>query len=64
LPTYVHINGGGAVDLAGYDHTFVDEEDLEKLINSGKFKKNENNFYDWKSCIEKYCDTIRTHHGN
>ena len=32
LPTYVHKDGGGAVEFAGTDHTFSNLSELEELI--------------------------------
>jgi glycosyltransferase involved in cell wall biosynthesis len=40
LPTYVHADGGGAVEFAGQDHTFRDWDELKAIIDNGQFRPN------------------------
>lgn len=55
IPTYVSADGGGAVELAGADHTFSNFAiDLIYLLQSKNYKLNSSSFYSWKTCIEKY----------
>lgn len=54
LPTYVHIDGGGAVEFAGNDHTFSDLGELEVLLLSKSFKANTTNFTSWKTTIKQF----------
>ena len=58
IPTYVHIEGGGAVEFAGSDHTFRNLIELEKLILGGEFKKNSTKTYGWDECIKQYAHLI------
>lgn len=48
LPTYVHSDGGGSVEFAGTDHTFSSFSDLEKILLSKQYKKNDFNIRSWK----------------
>lgn len=54
LPTYVHRDGGGAVEFAGPDHTFRDSSDLLTILGSRQFKNNSSQLIDWSSCVENY----------
>ena len=54
LPTYVHIEGGGAVEFAGTDHVFRNLIDLEGLILGGKFEKNTTDVNGWEHCLSQY----------
>lgn len=54
LPTYVHVDGGGAVEFAGADHIFASAEELERLLLSKKFEKNKASFESWDKVIDKY----------
>lgn len=55
LPTYVHIDGGGCVEFAGDDHVFKDWPELETLLRSGDFKKNDKfTPPTWQACISEY----------
>jgi hypothetical protein len=58
LPTYVHIDGGGAVEFAGKNHTFKNLNELENLILNKNFKKNDYIPISWKECIENYLEAI------
>lgn len=58
LPTYVHVDGGGCVEFAGNDHVFSDWKQLEKLLKTKKFVKNEFKPQSWKTCIDEYSTFI------
>lgn len=49
LPTYVHADGGGAVEFAGKDHTFKTWEELEQILLSKKYvlNKTASKLTDW-----------------
>lgn len=54
LPTYVHKDGGGAVELAGDDHVFSSPDELERLLLSKQFVPNTTKFTTWTECIQTY----------
>lgn len=51
LPTYVHKDGGGAVEFAGEDHVFSSEEELKTLLLNKKFTSNKDDFLPWHDVI-------------
>jgi len=58
LPTYVHTDGGGAVEFAGADHTFGNLSELEELILSNNYQKNEYIPMSWSESIQAYIREI------
>ena len=52
IPTYVHVDGGGAVEFAGLDHMFQDVEGLLKILKLKNFKKNSFIPHSWETCID------------
>jgi hypothetical protein len=57
LPTYVHVDGGGAVEFAGSEHSFSTFEEFISVIErakKGMFTFNTTTFNDWKHCVEKF----------
>lgn len=58
LPTYVHEQGGGAVEFAGKDHTFKNLVDLENLILGNSFTQNEYKPISWRESVQKYIRII------
>lgn len=54
LPTYVHAEGGGAVEFAGQDHTFKNLFELEKLISNFSFKKNSYSPLRWNESMSSF----------
>ncbi len=54
LPTYVHTDGGGAVEFAGDSHTFSNLEDIETIIKMKNHAKNDYNPIGWEQCILNY----------
>jgi len=54
IPTYVHADGGGAVEFAGNDHSYESIENLIKTIETNKFHKNKMFPLSWNDCIEMY----------
>ena len=58
LPTYVHKDGGGAVEFAGTSHTFGNLSELENLILSNSFSKNGYQPITWDESIQAYLREI------
>lgn len=55
IPTYVHKDGGGAVEFAGIDHVFNDWNELQAILLSKSFKNNTAiQLIDWTSSISQY----------
>ena len=54
IPTYVHSDGGGSVEFAGKEFCYSTWKELKTILLERKFKNNEQNFSDWKTCIENY----------
>jgi glycosyltransferase involved in cell wall biosynthesis len=59
VPTYVHIDGGGAVEFAGKDHCYETKNELEKLLLAKKYISNLNIFSSWKDTISLYFEYIK-----
>ena len=58
LPVYVSASGGGAVELAGADHTFKDFSELETILLKKDFKQNSTKLNSWEDCISSYLKVI------
>lgn len=58
LPTYVHVDGGGCVEFADSDHVYNNWESLIEILSKKKFTKNSTSFPSWKTCINRYKDSI------
>lgn len=62
LETYVHIDGGGAVEFAGKDHTYRTYDDLllilMKIQRDGSWLKNEFVPTSWDECVRQYVDYL------
>jgi glycosyltransferase involved in cell wall biosynthesis len=55
LPTYVHKDGGGAVEFAcGDEYVYQDWNELRFILEKGVFRPNPAATGDWKTCIEEY----------
>ena len=59
IPTYVHCDGGGAVEFAGADHTFATLDELESLLLRKKFEANSIIFDTWQDMIKKYVCVLK-----
>jgi hypothetical protein len=59
VPTYVHVDGGGAVEFAGEDHTFASFDDLRSILKNKKYSLNKDSFLDWESSIKSYINFMR-----
>lgn len=59
LPTYVHNQSGGAIELAGSDHVFRNISELDKILLERNFKKNNEFFLSWEEVIKLFCDRIK-----
>ena len=58
IPTYTFVDGGGAVEFVGQDHTFKSWESLYRILESKKFKPNSMSPVSWDECIKKYIEEI------
>ena len=54
LPTYAHIDGGGACEMVGDDHVYGGWSELERILVGRNFTKNEFKPVDWKECVREY----------
>lgn len=54
LPTYVHKDGGGCVELAGEDHSFDNVNELLNLIRERKVTHNNVTVETWRNCMKSY----------
>lgn len=59
IPTYVHHDGGGAVEFAGPDHAFISIPELLDILRAQKFPTNSMETHIWKECIEQYHRVIQ-----
>jgi glycosyltransferase involved in cell wall biosynthesis len=57
LPTLVHRDGGGAVEMAGASHVYTDFEDLLEKLSQG-VSKNPTVIRDWSNVIDDYFKVI------
>lgn len=61
MPTWVHKNGGGCVEFAGYAHAYGSWEELKDVIESGPpYHDNlaSQNLPTWQTCIREYIDFL------
>jgi glycosyltransferase involved in cell wall biosynthesis len=65
LPTYVHIDGGGAVEAAGKSHAYSTWEDFLAILKSKDFAHNDAiQLTDWKTCIQQYISYFEVLNAN
>ncbi len=59
IPTYAHVDSGGAVEMVGDDHTYTTFDDLDKILSRRVYEMN-NVFvpYDWDECMKRYFEQI------
>ena len=60
LPTYVHRDGGGAVEFAGGYHVFSNLCELEEIILKNSHEKNHYNPTTWEQSIEQYIRVVES----
>ena len=60
LPTYVHAEGGGAVEFAGKSHTFRNLSELERIVLASHYEPNVRTPISWKESIGEYIKLIET----
>ena len=53
LPTYVHKEGGGALEFAGANMSFSNFHEVENIINRTSHKKNIQTPEIWKAALSK-----------
>ena len=58
VPTYTHINGGGAVEAVGRDHTFSNPEQLEQILLQKDYLSNNVYLNSWEECIKEYLEIV------
>jgi glycosyltransferase involved in cell wall biosynthesis len=54
IPTYVHKDGGGAVEFAGDDHVYHSLNELKEMILERSFALNKFQLSGWDDCVNKY----------
>lgn len=54
IPTYACHLGGASLDMVGEDHVFKSWDELEKIILSKNYLKNQYEVRSWKDCIGEY----------
>lgn len=64
LHTYVHKDGGGAVEFAGTDHVFSSFDELEALLKKKKFTPNTTRFEAWDKTVESYSAFLKSVQGS
>lgn len=62
LETWVHADGGGAVEFAGSDHMFKTEDDLIAILQRKWSEDRPNTFVPptWNECVQSYVEYMRT----
>lgn len=60
LPTYVHRDGGGAVEFAGKANSFNSWEELKTLLLNKKYDLIRADFCNWKECATQYRDFLES----
>jgi len=58
LPTYAHINGGGASEFADDNHVYSSETDLIAILENKSFSKNSFIPNSWDDVIKVYLENI------
>lgn len=60
LPTYVHIDGGGGCEAAGFDHVWKSFVELEELLLKKSFSQNTSFIPEpWDVCMRQYESIIQ-----
>lgn len=59
IPTYVHVDGGGAVEFAGSDHAFSNTKELEMIV-LGEHELNSFVPSEWRNVVKEYVDFVRS----
>jgi len=56
MPTWVHKDGGGAVEFAGYAHAYGDWEQLKDILESPPYHGNvqSRTLLTWQTCVDEY----------
>jgi len=58
LPTYSHVEGGGAVEFVGSNHVYKNFSELESILQSAKFEKNSNTTYRWSESMKNFWNIL------
>ena len=64
IPTYSHVDGGGAVEFSGESHTYKDFDELKNILLSKNFSKNNLVPNDWKKIMSGLCDQLELKVGH
>jgi glycosyltransferase involved in cell wall biosynthesis len=59
IPTYVHADGGGAVEFAGNQNSYKNSEEILNILLSKKYNKNTWVPPTWEECMAKFADSIK-----
>ena len=59
IPTYVHPNGGGAVEFADSDHVFDNVSHLLDILQDKQFVSNSMKTHGWEDCVKQYEKVIQ-----
>ena len=54
IPTFSHIDGGGACEFSGASHVYRTLDDLISILRLKKYTKNSLTPQTWVDCVEKY----------
>ena len=54
IPTFSHIDGGGACEFSGDSHVYKTFDDLISILHLKKYAKNSLTPQTWADCVEKY----------
>jgi len=60
LPTYAHIESGGAVEMVGNTHVYDSFDSLTEILRAKQFHNNDEGLApdNWKECMKKYFESI------
>ena len=58
IPTYVHVDGGGAVEFAGQSHVYNTTQELINILQKKEYHKNEFDLSTWDECISKVYEYV------
>ena len=60
MPTFVHKDGGGAVEFAGSDHAYQDWDQLKQWLTASAWAGNDSaiRLSTWQECVQEYIDFL------
>ena len=61
LPTFVHVDGGGAVEMAGWDHVYRSFEELVSILETRNYSQNAGiDVRTWSDVADDYFNAIKS----